>query len=103
MDVPTSRFPTPPPVQQMSWLRSLALVGVSFVLTTVVTVAGRFVPLDAPQVEIQLDIVKTGLAAGAGAGALVTLLYTAVDPMARHVLEDPTRCPGMDTRQDGPP
>lgn len=57
------------------WLRSLALVFISVVAASSITIVILLIVFHSSQIEVRLDIIKTGLAVGAGVGALVTLMY----------------------------
>lgn len=79
--------------RRLRWQRPLLVVFVSIVATSCVAVATLLLALHSSQVEVRLDIIKTGLAIGAGAGALITLMYSVrrqllAEEMARDVKDD---------------
>jgi hypothetical protein len=56
------------------WLGSLAFVFVLVASASGITIAILLITFQSSQAEIRLDIIKTGLAVGAGVGALITLM-----------------------------
>jgi hypothetical protein len=68
------------------WLGSLAFVFVLVAATSGLTIAILLITFQSNQVEVRLDIIKTGLAVGAGVGALITLTFS----VRGHLLAEET-------------
>jgi len=64
-----------PPNPRRRWLRPSALVILSVVAAAGSAIIILLITFRSDQAQVRLDIIKTGLAVGAGVGALITLMY----------------------------
>lgn len=80
------------------WRVQLVLVGAAVFLTSIGVMAALFFLLDVNKPELKLDVIKVGLASGAGAGALVTLLLAIRRQLLAEEVADDARLDARERR-----